>query len=166
MRWLAYLLIGLLSGILSGLFGIGGGILLIPALVYWFGYTQHEAQGTTLAVLIPPIGLFAALEYYRRGHMRLGAVPWLIIGLMVGAYLGAVLAPRIPETWMRRMFGLLLCYVGVEFLLTGLSESRFWPAAAVTGLLGILMGVWSKWGMSHSRAAEPSAPEDPTSPSG
>lgn len=145
MRWLAFLFVGLLSGVFSGLFGIGGGIVLIPLLIYLFGFTQHEAQGTTLAVLIPPIGLFAAVEYYRRGDMRLAAVPWLIIGLMAGAYLGAVLAPRISETWLRRLFGLLLCYVGVDFLLTGIVSSPFWPAAVITALFGIASGkIWRR----------------------
>lgn len=140
MHWLAFLVVGLISGVLSGLFGIGGGILLIPLLIYLFGFTQHEAQGTTLAVLIPPIGLFAAIEYYRRGFVRLSAVPWLIVGLMAGAYLGALIAPRIPETWLRRLFGLLLCYVGIDFLLTGLLPSGFWPVAIVTALLGLIFG--------------------------
>jgi uncharacterized membrane protein YfcA len=140
MNWWAFLLAGLVSGVLSGVFGIGGGILLIPLLVYVFGFSQHEAQGTTLAAMIPPIGLFAAIEYYRRGHMRLAALPWIIVGFMLGAYLGALIAPRISGTWLRRMFGLLLCYVGVDFLLTGVIESRFWPAALIAGLSGLVLG--------------------------
>ncbi|MCS7167629.1 MAG: sulfite exporter TauE/SafE family protein [Gemmatales bacterium] len=156
MRWFLYLLVGLMSGILSGLFGIGGGILLIPALVYWFGYTQHEAQGTTLAVLIPPIGLFAAIEYYRRGQVRLGAVPLLILGLTLGAYLGAILAPRIPEIWMRRLFGLLLCYVGVDFLLAGISNTPFWPAVVAFGLFGTVLSLGRRRARATCPASGPS----------
>ncbi|GBD37620.1 hypothetical protein HRbin36_02756 [bacterium HR36] len=163
MRWLAYLLAGVIAGILSGIFGIGGGILLIPLLIYLFGFTQYEAQGTTLAVMIPPIGLLAAIEYYRRGYIRLEAVPWIVVGVMAGAYFGALLAPKISEAWLRRLFGLLLCYVGVDFLLTGVSETRFWPAALVTALLGLLFGRFRRslaqpHDQSHQQGSSPPTP--------
>jgi uncharacterized membrane protein YfcA len=157
MRAMAFVLAGLLSGILSGLFGIGGGILLIPILIYVFGFNQHEAQGTTLAAMIPPIGLFAAIEYYRHGQMRLEAVPGIILGFAVGAYLGAVLAPQISGAWLRRGFGLLLCYVGIDFLLTDLLPGRFWPAALVTAVLGLVAGKWWR----HRGSPTPSTSHTP-----
>jgi uncharacterized membrane protein YfcA len=71
--WLVLVVIGLLGGFAAGLFGVGGGIVIVPALIYWAGFTQHKATGTSLAVLLPPIGLAAALEYYRHGNVDVRA---------------------------------------------------------------------------------------------
>ena len=107
--------------------------------------------------MIPPIGLFAAIEYYRHGQMRLEAVPGIILGFAVGAYLGAVLAPQIAGVWLRRGFGLLLCYVGIDFLLTDLLPGRFWPAALVTAVLGLVAGKWWR----HRGSPTPSTSHTP-----
>ncbi len=77
--WLVLIVIGLLGGFAAGLFGVGGGIVIVPALIYWAGFTQHKATGTSLAVLLPPIGLAAALEYYRHGNVDIRAAVILAI---------------------------------------------------------------------------------------
>jgi len=106
------LLIGLVVGVFSGIVGIGGGILFIPALVYLMGMSQHKAQGTSLGALLLPVGLFAFLEYYRRGNADLRVALLLAAGFLVGGYFGAAGAQHIPELWLRRIFALTLVAVG------------------------------------------------------
>jgi hypothetical protein len=106
------LLIGLVVGVFSGIVGIGGGILFIPALVYLLGMSQHKAQGTSLGALLLPVGLFAFLEYYRRGNADLRVALLLAAGFLVGGYFGALGAQHIPDLWLRRIFALLLMAVG------------------------------------------------------
>jgi len=84
--WLILVVIGLFGGFASGLFGVGGGIVIVPALIYWAGFTQHKATGTSLAVLLPPIGLAAALEYYRHGNVDVRAAVILATMMVIGAW--------------------------------------------------------------------------------
>jgi uncharacterized membrane protein YfcA len=106
------LLVGLVVGIVSGVVGIGGGILFIPALVWLLGMSQHRAQGTSLGALLLPVGLFAFMEYYRKGNADLRVALLLAVGFLVGGYFGAVGAQHIPELWLRRIFALTLVVVG------------------------------------------------------
>ena len=111
MTWMI-LLIGLVVGAFSGIVGIGGGILFIPALVYLLGMSQHKAQGTSLGALLLPVGLFAFMEYYRKGNADLRVALLLAAGFVVGGYFGAVGAQHISDLWLRRIFALLLMAVG------------------------------------------------------
>jgi uncharacterized membrane protein YfcA len=106
------LLVGLAVGMVSGVVGIGGGILFVPALVWLAGMGQHKAQGTSLGALLLPVGLFAFLEYYRKGNADLRIALLLGAGFLVGGYFGAVGAQHIPEIWLRRLFALTLIAVG------------------------------------------------------
>jgi len=112
------LLIGLGVGVISGVVGIGGGILFIPALVYLLGMDQYKAQGTSLGALLAPVGLLAFLEYYRRGHADLRVALLLALGFFVGGYFGAVGAAHIPVLMLRRIFALTLIAVGGQMLFT------------------------------------------------
>jgi uncharacterized membrane protein YfcA len=135
--------LGLAIGTISGMVGVGGGIFIVPALVYLFKFSQHEAQGTSIAVLVPPIGIFAALEYYRQGFVRLPVVAWIASGFVFGALLGAVLANQIDQGTLRRMFALFMLFVALQMLFSA-SELRMrtvLPTAAATGLAGILAWV-------------------------
>jgi uncharacterized membrane protein YfcA len=114
--YLAMLMLGLAIGAVSGLAGIGGGILLIPALVFFFGWTQHQAVGTTLAVMVPPVTLAAAIEYYRRGSVDLGATCVLTVAILLGSWATARFAHLVPEFWLKRVFGVLLLFVAVRFM--------------------------------------------------
>src|SRR4051812_7465411 len=105
MTFIGLLLFGLVIGALSGLLGIGGGILLVPGLMLLFGFSQPEAQGTSLAVLIPPIGIFAALIYYQHGFVRLPVVTFVALGFLVGAFLGAKMVPYVPAHFLRAAIG-------------------------------------------------------------
>src|SRR5262245_19343829 len=118
-------LFGIGVGVLSGLLGIGGGVVLVPGLVLLFGFSQSEAQGTSLAVLSLPILLAAAFLYYQDGAVRLPAVGWIALGIVVGAFLGArlVTTDAIPPAALRIAFGAMLLYVGFMFVLEP-SEKR------------------------------------------
>lgn len=111
-------LLGLTAGVFGGMFGIGGGVILIPALVYFFGLTQHQAQGTTLAIMVPPIGLLAAWRYYQSGNVKLGMAVLICAGFLVGGYLGAALVQKVPELLMKRMFGGLLMLAALKMIFT------------------------------------------------
>jgi len=111
MTWMM-LLVGLVVGLFSGVVGIGGGILFVPALVWLVGMDQHKAQGTSLGALLAPVGIFAFMEYYRRGNADVRVAALLAAGFLVGGYFGAVGAQHIPEVWLRRIFALTLVAVG------------------------------------------------------
>jgi hypothetical protein len=113
-----YILLGLTAGVFGGMFGVGGGVILIPAMVYFFGLTQHQAQGTTLAIMVPPIGLLAAWRYYQSGNVKLGMAALICAGFLVGGYLGAGLVQKIPELLMKRMFGSLLMLIALKMIFT------------------------------------------------
>lgn len=108
------LLIGLVVGMVSGVVGIGGGILFIPALVYLLGMDQYKAQGTSLGALLAPVGLLAFIEYYRRGHADLRVALLLAVGFFIGGYFGAVGAVHLPQSLLRRIFAVTLVAVGAR----------------------------------------------------
>ena len=112
------LLIGLLVGAVSGVVGNGGGIFFVPLHVWAVGMSQHRAQGTTLVALLGPVGLFAFLEYYRRGQadVRIGIL--LAVGFLVGGYFGAYGAQYISDLWLRRIFAVMIIAVGVHMLVS------------------------------------------------
>ncbi len=114
---LSYLLLGLAAGILSGLVGIGGGIVIVPALVVLFGFTQQQAQGTTLALLVPPIGILAAWTYYQHGFVNLNAALLIASGFIVGSLLGARFATGISNDILGKIFGTFLVLIGLKMIL-------------------------------------------------
>lgn len=113
-----YVLIGATAGVLSGLLGLGGGIILVPALVLLVGLTQQEAQGTTLILLTAPFGLLAALTYYQSGYADLKIAAILGIGFFFGAFLGAKIATNVPSVVLERIFGVALLLVALKMLLS------------------------------------------------
>jgi len=110
------LLLGVVIGVISGLVGLGGGAILIPALVYIYGMTQHKAQGTSLATLLLPIGIFAFWKYYKAGNVDLRLAVLVAIGFTVGGYVGGSLATNFSEVVLRRCFATLLIVVAVRML--------------------------------------------------
>jgi len=110
------IMIGLGAGMSSGLFGIGGGVLIVPALVFLLDFPTHRAIGTSLAVLLPPIGAAAVYAYYRAGNIDWLAAVILAVTVFAGAWVGAMVANHLSETWLRNMFGVFLLILGVYTL--------------------------------------------------
>lgn len=103
---------GLAAGVLSGMFGIGGGILIVPALIYLLGFSTQKATGTSLVVLLPPVGLGAVLEYSRHGSVDWKAATVIVICLFLGATFGAAVANKIPASTMKVLFSLFITGLG------------------------------------------------------
>ena len=113
---MSFAIAGFLTGIIGGLFGVGGGEIFIPLLIYLFGFSQHQAQGTSLAVLLPPIGLLAALRYYRAGHVDFAVAGLLALGFFFGASIGAIVATKIEGHILRKIFGAFLFLVSLHMM--------------------------------------------------
>ena len=108
--------LGIIAGIFSGLLGIGGGTVVVPALVYFFHMTQHKAQGTILTAFLPPVALLAFWKYYQTGNADLKTAAFLAIGLFVGAYFGARISLALPELALKRVFGVFLLFVAFRLI--------------------------------------------------
>lgn len=109
-----YLILGVIAGILSGLLGIGGGIIIIPALVYIFHFTQHQAQGTTLALMIPPIGLMAAYVYYSKGYVNIKVAALICIGFFIGGFFGGKISENLSDNTLQKIFAVLLFLISLK----------------------------------------------------
>ena len=112
------IVIGLLSGMLAGIFGVGGAILVIPALVFILGLSQHQAQGTSLAFMIPPIGILAAWNYWKEGYVNWKFALVLSLTFVIGAYLGSIFSLNISDRMLRRIFGVLLLFVAAKMIIS------------------------------------------------
>jgi uncharacterized protein len=110
------IILGLVAGILSGMIGIGGGIIIVPALVLIFHFSQKQAMGTTLALLIPPIGVFAASAYYKAGYVDIKAALFIIVGFAIGSLLSSRYAVNMPTSVLTKVFGVFLLIVGIKML--------------------------------------------------
>jgi len=113
-NFLILILIGLAAGLLGGLLGLGGGIILIPAMVYLLGFSQHQAIGTSLAVMLPPIGMFAAYNYYKAGYVNMKYALIIAAAFMAGSYLSSKFALQIPENILKKFFSILLITVAIK----------------------------------------------------
>ena len=103
--------IGLLAGVLSGIFGIGGGVVIVPALILLAGVAPVTATGTSLAALLLPVGALGVWEYYRKGHLNIGAALWIALGLFVGVWIGARVAQQLSPVQLKRAFAVFLVLV-------------------------------------------------------
>src|SRR5688572_20726662 len=137
---LALLLVGLIIGVAGGMLGIGGGLLVIPALVVFFKQPHETAVGTSLAMLLPPIGVFAFLEYHRHGNVNVPMAIWLACGFAIGAYFGGrwVNSGAIPRDMLRLMFGFFLLYVAANIIFQSDARVR---AVLKTAVMIIGVGV-------------------------
>jgi hypothetical protein len=111
---LGLLLLGILAGYFSGLVGIGGGIIIVPALVLLFGFNEHTAQGTTLALLVPPIGILAVMSYFQKGYVDIKTAAIICIGFIVGGFIGGKMAVGLSESVLRKTFAIVAMAIGVK----------------------------------------------------
>jgi uncharacterized membrane protein YfcA len=115
------LLIGLAAGVLSGLVGVGGGIILVPALVYFLSYNQHQAQGTSLGVLVFPVTILAFINYYKDcqatgSPIEFKVIIIMAIGFIIGSYFGSFMAVKIDQLTLKKVFAVILFYTGIKML--------------------------------------------------
>lgn len=114
---LTLLAIGLAAGLASGILGIGGGIIIIPALVYFLDYSQKQAQGTSLGLLLPPVGILAVLNYYNAGYVNFKAVGLMIITFVIGSYLSSKFAVSLPENVIKKIFAVFLMFYSIKLFI-------------------------------------------------
>lgn len=110
------ILVGILSGLLAGIFGVGGAIIVIPALVFILGFSQHDAQGTSLAFMLPPVGILATWNYWKEGHVNWKTALILSLTFVVGSWLGSHFSINMSDKLLRRLFGVLMILVAIKMI--------------------------------------------------
>lgn len=109
-------IIGLCAGILGGLVGVGGGIIIVPALVYFLGFSQFKAQGTSLALIMFPVGILGVLQYYKQGHVDFYIVLVLAIGFLIGSFIGSKISLNLPQETIKKSFAVLMLLIAIKML--------------------------------------------------
>ena len=108
--------VGLLAGILSGLVGLGGGVIIVPALVFLLGFSQHQATGTSLGILLLPAGIFAVINYYQKGLIDVRVVLLIFVGFLAGGWLGSKISLSVNETVLKKIFAVVLLLIAGKVL--------------------------------------------------
>ena len=109
-------IIGIFSGILGGMVGVGGGIIIVPALIYFLGFNQLDAQGTSLALIMFPVGILGVMQYYKQGHVDFNIVLFIAIGFVAGSFLGSKISLSIPQETVKKVFALLMISIAMKML--------------------------------------------------
>jgi uncharacterized membrane protein YfcA len=109
--------VGLAAGILGGMVGVGGGIIIVPALVYFLAFSQHQAQGTSLALMLFPVGILGVINYYKKGYVDFRYAGLLAIGFVVGSYLGSKFSLSLPQLTVKKIFAIIMLLVSLKMLL-------------------------------------------------
>jgi uncharacterized protein len=118
------ILIGIAAGMLSGLVGVGGGIIIVPALVYFLGFTQKDAQGTSLGILLLPVGILAVMNYYKEGHINIGYIAIIAVAFIAGGFLGSKISLSLPDEKVKRIFAIVLMLVAIKMLFFDKAKQR------------------------------------------
>jgi uncharacterized protein len=159
MQELLYVGIGLIAGTVSGLMGIAGGVILVPLLTWWCGFEMRRASGTSLAVLAIPVTLPGALKAYSEDHVELAAILWIAAAFVVSSFLSRNYIEYMPELLLRRLFGLLLVYIAIRFILASSSE-----ALIAAGGLSAVVSAWIMYlflySLGRRHMIRPSVPDE------
>ncbi len=126
------ILIGVLAGMLGGMVGVGGGIVIVPALVYFLGFSQHSAQGTSLGMILFPVGILGVIQYYKQGHVDFKVVGLLAIGFLTGSYLGSKVALSLPQETVKKIFAILMLLMALKMLFLDKKQEKKKVASAAT----------------------------------
>ncbi len=110
------ILIGIAAGMLSGLVGVGGGLIIVPSLIYFLGMSQHSAQGTSLGLILLPVGILAVLAYHKQGHVDAKIVGLLAIGFLAGSYFGSKISLSLPQETVKKIFAVFMILVAVKMI--------------------------------------------------
>jgi uncharacterized membrane protein YfcA len=154
-----FLLTGFCVGILSGLLGIGGATILVPALIVLFKFSQPQAAGTSIGALVPPIGIFAAIQYWRSGYLDVRIAALIAGGFVFGALAGATAVPYVPQVWLKRAFATLMVFVALDMMFADPKKPSHavLPGAVGVGVLWIVYGV----GRAFGRPSKPPTKKPP-----
>lgn len=109
--------IGFLAGVVGGSLGLGGGIIIVPALVFILGFTQHQAQGTSLAVLLFPIGILGVINYAKNGYVNFKFAIILILAFVIGSYLGSIISVHLPDKVLKKVFGVFMLLISIKMII-------------------------------------------------
>lgn len=113
---LLLVIVGLAAGVLSGMVGVGGGIIIVPALVFFLGFSQHEAQGTSLGLLLLPVGILAVINYYNKGYIDIKVVVIMSVAFVLGGWLGSKLSLSLPQDTVKKIFAIVLFYTAFRMM--------------------------------------------------
>ena len=126
------LLIGLFSGALSGMVGVGGGIVIVPALVFFLAFSQKEAQGTSLGILLLPVGILGVIQYYKQGQVDWRVVLIVSLAFLAGNYFGSKLALTLPDKTLKKIFAIVLIFVAIKILFIDSNKKQPVPTSPVS----------------------------------
>ena len=131
---LIIILVGIAAGILGGLVGVGGGIIIVPSLIYFIGFSQKTAQGTSLGLIMLPVGILGVLQYYKQGHVDFRVVGILAIGFLVGSYFGSKVALSLPQETVKKIFAILMILIAAKMLFFDKSKKEEIKTGAAQGM--------------------------------
>ena len=129
---LIIVLVGIAAGMLGGLVGVGGGIIIVPALVYFLGVSQKDAQGTSLGLIMLPVGILGVLQYYKQGHVDFRIVGILAVGFLIGSFFGSKIALGLPEASVKKIFAVLLIIIAIKMIFFDARKKEAGKSTTVT----------------------------------
>lgn len=127
-------LVGIAAGMLGGFVGVGGGIIIVPALIYFLGYSQMQAQGTSLGLILLPVGILGVLQYYKHGHVDFRIVFVLAAGFIIGSFFGSKISLSLPQDTVKKLFASLLIIIAIKMIFFDKKETAAGNNTTITGI--------------------------------
>jgi len=127
-------LVGIAAGMLGGFVGVGGGIIIVPALIFFLGYSQMQAQGTSLGLILLPVGILGVLQYYKHGHVDFRVVFVLAAGFIIGSFFGSKISLSLPQDTVKKLFASLLIIIAIKMIFFDKKETAAGNSTTITGI--------------------------------